>query len=71
MLTKRDLQNLRKSLPKGYRQKIAQKVKCVPEYVDMVLRGDRKNLRIVEIALRMVKEHNEKINQLNKDMGSI
>ncbi len=52
-MTKRELNRLKKNLPKNYRNTLANKFNCTPRYINMVLAGDRNNLEIIKEATQL------------------
>lgn len=63
MLTKTALKKLKAKQPQGYREEIAREVGCTIRYVDMVMRGERKNQQIIDLAIKKAEEHQEYLNK--------
>jgi hypothetical protein len=70
-MTKKELNKLKKSLPKGYRDLIAEKCNCTTALVDMVLAGTRKNIEIVNAAVNLALSHKAQIEELSNKIKSI
>jgi len=70
-MTKKDLNKLKKSLPKGYRDLIAEKLDCSVSLVDQVLAGTRKNIEIVDAAVNLALSHKAQIEELSNKIKSI
>lgn len=70
-MTKKDLNKLKKSLPKGYRDSIAGKCDCSTGLVDMVLAGTRKNIEVLTAAVNMAKFHKSEMEQLANQIKSL
>jgi hypothetical protein len=66
-----ELKKLRSNLPKGYRNKLAEEYSVSPEFVDMVLRGAREGIDIIESAVKMAKEHKQKMIDLTEEIKAI
>ena len=45
-MTKKQLNKLKKNLPKNYRNTLAEKFNCTTRYINMVLSGERDHLLI-------------------------
>jgi len=70
-MTKKELNRLKKSLPKGYRDMLAEKLNCTTSMVDMVLAGTRKNLDIISTAIEIAKAHKKKMSQLSQEINQL
>lgn len=70
-MTKKDLNKLKKSLPKGYRDLISEKLDCSISLVDQVLAGTRKNIEIVDAAVNLALSHKAQIEELSNKIKSI
>ncbi len=55
-MKKTALNKLKKSLPKGYRAKLAEKYNCSISYIDNVLNGRTENIDVVQLGLDMIEE---------------
>ena len=71
VMTKKELNKLKKSLPKGYRDLIAEKCDCSIGLVDMVLAGTRKNIQIVDAAVNLALSHKTQIEALSDKIKSL
>jgi len=67
---KKELKVLKQSMPKGYRDILANEHSVTPEYIDMIFRGTRENLAIVQTATRLAEEHRTKMNCIVKELKS-
>lgn len=69
-LSKEKLEKLKKNLPKGFRELVAEKLDLSISYVNMVLAGTRKNSEIlrlaIEAAIQNKKCTDEMIKQIKK-----
>lgn len=70
-MTKAELNKLKAKQPKGYRAEIAKEASCTPEYVDAVLRGDRSNTTIINLAINKAAAHQKLIKQQQKRIHSL
>ena len=70
-LTKKQLQKLRKCLPKGFTEIIAEKLDLSIGYVYMVLAGRRKNMQIIRMAVEGAENHKLNIENLVKKIDLI
>jgi hypothetical protein len=70
-MTKKELEKLRKNLPRGYRDLLASQFNCSTRTVDMVLAGERKNLAIVKSAIEMAIVHKEEMQVLTNQIKAI
>lgn len=61
---KKELKVLKQSMPKGYRDILANEHSVTPEYIDMIFRGTRVNLAIVQTATQLAEEHRKEMNSL-------
>jgi len=61
---KKELKVLKQSMPKGYRDILANEHSVTPEYIDMIFRGTRANLAIVQTATQLAEEHRKEMNSL-------
>ncbi len=71
IMTKKDLNKLKKSLPKGYRDLIAEKFDCSTGYVDMVLAGTRKNIEVLTAAVSLAQSHKTEMEALTNKIKSL
>jgi hypothetical protein len=60
-MTKEELTKLREKLPSGYRKTLAEEFNVTTTHIGYVLRGDRNNFRIVESAVALAKNHQQKL----------
>jgi len=58
---KKELKTLKHSMPKGYRDILANEHSVTPEYIDMIFRGTRVNLAIVQTATQLAEEHRKNV----------
>jgi len=58
------LKNLRSKMPKGYRKILAQEHNVSEEYIDMIFRGSRENVAVIESAAQLAEEHQKRLNSL-------
>ena len=70
-MTKKELNKLKKSLPKGYRDLIAAKCDCSSGLVDIVLSGTRKNIQIITEAIDLALSHKVLIDELSDKIKSL
>jgi hypothetical protein len=71
IMTKKDLNKLKKSLPKGYRDLIAEKCNCSIGLVDMVLAGTRKNIEVLTVAVNLAQSHKIELEALANQIKSL
>ncbi|HZK68535.1 MAG TPA: hypothetical protein VFC36_02950 [Paludibacter sp.] len=57
-------------MPKGYRDILASEHSVTPEYIDMIFRGTRENLAIVQTATQLAEEHRKEMNSLVMELKS-
>ena len=67
---KKELKTLKHSMPKGYRNILANEHRVTPEYIDMIFRGTRENLAIVQTATQLAEEHRKEMNSLVMELKS-
>ena len=70
-MTKKELIKLKKSLPKGYRDVLAEKFTCSVSTVDMVLVGTRKNIELIKAAIELAKVHKVEMENLSKEIKQL
>lgn len=70
-MTKKDLNKLKKSLPKGYRDTLAEKCDCSLSLIDSVLSGTRKNLEILKEAVDLAISYKAETEALSNQIKSI
>jgi len=70
-MTKKELIKLKKSLPKGYRDVLAEKFNCSMSTVDMVLVGTRKNIELIKVAIELAKDHKIEMENLSKEIKGL
>ena len=70
-MTKKELNKLKKSLPKGYRDMLAETCECSTGLVDMVLAGTRKNIQIITAAIDLALSHKVMIEELSEKIKSL
>lgn len=64
---KKALAKLRKSMPKGYRDTLAEEFEISTSYIDQIFAGDKKRPDVIEHAIKMAELHKEDLdNQINK-----
>lgn len=62
----RTIEEIRKLLQSGDQLLIAKILECAPNYVSMVMRGDRKSERVLAVANQVIDNRDELINRLKK-----
>jgi hypothetical protein len=70
-MDKVDLLKLKKNLPKGFRQVLSKEYDVSLQYIDMIFKGVRDNLSIVESALLLAQGHKDKKNSLSKSINKL
>ncbi len=70
-MTKKELIKLKKSLPKGYRDALAEKFNCSVSTVDMVMVGTRKNIELIKAAIDIAKGHKIEMENLSKEIKEL
>jgi hypothetical protein len=63
-MSNEDLKKLKKSLPKGYRSKLAEQFNCSKAFVDMVIAGTRKNTEMIFSAYEIARSHKDQIENI-------
>ena len=58
-MTTKELQKLKKMMPKGYRQTLADEFEITAGYVDQIFRGDKERTDVIERAIEIAKLHQE------------
>jgi len=66
-----DLEKLKKKLPRGYRQMLIERTGYSLPAIDSVLRGDYMNERILDAAIKLAQEHQEKLKNYSEKINSI
>ena len=56
-----ELQNLRENMPKGYRNLLAKEHHVNVHFIDMVFRGQRTNMDIIESAVKMAEKYKQEM----------
>jgi len=70
-MTKKELNKLKKNLPKNFRDTIAEECDCSLVLVDKVLLGTRKNIKVLKVATDLALAHKEEIDALSKQIKSL
>jgi hypothetical protein len=70
-MTKKELQKLRRMMPKGYRQTLADEFKISAGYIDQILRGDKDRTDVIEYAIKIAKLHQEHLNGLTAQIKKL
>jgi len=65
---KKELKALKLRMPKGYRYMLANEHSVTPEYIDMIFRGTRVNIAIVQTATQLAEEHRKDMNTIVEEM---
>ncbi len=70
-MTEKDFIKLKRKLPKGYRETLAERFGVTTGYIDQILRGEKDRLDVIDAAIAMAESHKQylaeqkrKINQL-------
>lgn len=56
-MTEKELTKLKKKLPKGYRETLAEQFDVTPGYIDQILRGEKDRLDVIDAAIDMAEAH--------------
>lgn len=64
-MTKKELNKLKNSLPRGYRDMIAEQLSCSVTLIDMVFAGNRRNIEIIKVAINIAQTHKEELAELS------
>lgn len=56
-MTEKELIKLKKKLPKGYRETLAEQFEITSGYVDQILRGEKDRLDVIDAAIAMAEAH--------------
>ena len=64
-MTKKELQKLKSKLPTGYRDALSIETKYSVSFVDKVLSGASKNLKIINAALDLARAHQSELSQIS------
>ena len=74
LLNDQELTNLKKSLPKGYTEYLADKAKCSRSYIIMVFQNKAKDIyrieKVINEAIKLKNDVENKIAQLNNKITS-
>jgi len=70
-MTKKEFSKLKKSLPKGYRDLIAEKLDCSLSLVDQVLAGTKENIKVLNAAVNLAEDHKTQIEELSNKIKSL
>lgn len=66
-MTEKELLKLKKKMPKGYREKLAEKFGITISYVDKIFSGDKTRSDVIDEAIELATEHKLKLaNQKTK-----
>lgn len=65
------LKNLRAKMPKGYRSILAKEHNVSEAYIDMIFRGTRENLAVIESAAQLAEEHKKHLHSLLSTINDI
>jgi ATP:corrinoid adenosyltransferase len=65
-MQKDDLKKLRKNLPKGSREILAQKFELSRGYINLILTGVRENDAVLIAAVNLVSEHKKNMHEAEK-----
>lgn len=66
-----DLKNLRTKMPKGYRKVLALEHNVSEEYIDMIFRGTRDNVAVIESAAQLAEEHQKRLGTILNTINNI
>ena len=66
-----ELQNLRENMPKGYRNLLAEEYHVNVHFIDMVFRGQRSNMDIIESAVKMAEKYKHEMITLTERIKNI
>ncbi len=70
-MTKKQLNKLKKNLPKNYRNTLAEKFNCTTRYINMVISGERENLEIVKQATQMAVQKRAEVEEVLTTIKSL
>ena len=70
-MTTRELDKLKSKMPRKYRMELWKRTNCSIAAIDAVLRGDYKNDIIIEAAIILAEEHQNKIRMLSEKIDSL
>ncbi len=70
-MTKKDLNKLKKSLPKGYRDTLAEKCDCSLSQVDSVLAGTRKSEQVIKTAISLALLYKAEQDEITNQIKSL
>lgn len=59
-----EMKNLKAKMPKGYRKLLADEHKVSEEYIDMIFRGTRENMAVIESAVQLAEEHQKHLSSM-------
>jgi len=58
-MTEKELAKLKKKLPKGYRETLAEQFDVTTGYIDQILRGEKDRLDVIDAAIAIAEVHKE------------
>lgn len=70
-MTKKELRKLKKMMPKGYRDTLADEFEVTTGYVDQIFRGEKLRNDVVDRAVGIAKLHQEYLNGLSAQIKNL
>lgn len=60
-MTEKELKKLKKSLPNGHRETLAEQFDITAGYVDQILRGEKIRIDVIDAAIALAESHKQKL----------
>lgn len=71
LMTKKQLEKLKKKLPPKYRETLAEKFEITTGYVDQILRGEKERLDVIDAAIELAEKHQQYLAEQKQKIRSL
>lgn len=58
-MTEKEIIKLKRKLPKGYRETLAERFDVTTGYIDQILRGEKDRLDVIDAAIAIAEAHKQ------------
>ena len=70
-MTKKELQKLKKMMPKGYRKTLSEEFKISAGYIDQIFRAEKDRPDVVDSAIKLATTYQEHLNGLSAQIKKL